>query len=420
MTADISTPSHDPLSDAEIERARLLVGVPFVSGARHPVTVATEDAIRNYVRAYGDDNPIYCDPKAAAAGRWGGIIGPGIMAGLVNAPLLGDAPDPELLARTQGLFENCHGFVSGGEWLFYAPIRPGDVLYTYEADESVEAKPSKLSGRAVHVVRRRVKFNQAGQVVAVNRMRRIYSPKRPASAGEKAKAPPIAPAQWGPEDRARLEALYAAETRRGADRRSLEDVTVGEALPAMIKGPLTVTEIIVFMAAGGFGLASHLPQVARLGYEDRRDNPRFYGIAANGAWDVGQRLHWDEDYARSLSHPGIYDYGVMREAYVHHVLTNWCGDDGWVVRQACEMRRFAYGGDVQTITGEVTALREADGLSLVDIALTMRNQRDEVTVTGEATVALPSKAGDAVLPPVPEDLQRLTAQLLRRNAELAG
>jgi len=139
-----------------------------------------------------------------------------------------------------------------------------------------------------------------------------------------------------------------------------------------------------------------------------------------GVPDVAQRLHWDPAWARQIGNPMAYDYGVMRENYIFHYLSDWCGDDGWVVRQHDEIRKFNYMGDVQMTTGEVTAKREEGGLFLVDIEFRMINQRGEETVRGEATIALPSKAsGPTLLPKVPDELQRRVYEMWERHGQLS-
>ncbi len=395
---------EDPLSDAEVARAQLLVGVDLASTVRSHITTATEDAILNFAAACGNDNPLFSDPAAARATRWGGLIAPAIMAGMVNRPLRGDPLDPDLLKRTAGLFPNCNQFVSGGEWTFYRPIHLGDELYGFDAEDSVEAKPSKFAGRTVHAVRARVKLNQRGEVVAVQKVRRIISPRR----GEKSAKIAIEPASYDDAAIAKIDAAYA--TQRSSIR-TLADVRLGQTLGQAVVGPLTVTDIVMFLAAGGFGFAARTPLVGKLAAKDRAAYPQFYGKDDRGVLDVLQRVHWDPVLTAKQGHPGPYDYGVMRESYLYLYLADWCGPNGWVVRLHDEMRKFNYVGDTQWISGEVTAIRG----NLVDVKVAMRNQRGEETVRAEATIAV----GDKVLPDVPADLAARAEKTWQRHLELA-
>jgi acyl dehydratase len=402
--------------DEDIERAKLLLGVDEAAKEREYVTTTSWDSIRNFAHGCGNDNPLHCDPEYGETTRWGSIIAPTMMAGVINKPLLGDKMDPEIKAKTKGLFRGIHVFVSGGEWTFYRPIYPGDTLYSYKGEESLEVKPSEFSGRTVTQIRRNVKFNQRGDVVAVYKMRRILSERK--AAAKTGKYADIKPASYTDADIAEIDDIYANEKVRGADKRFWEDVEIGDSLGRMAKGPLTVTDVICFHA-GGYGFVPYAPSVGRLAHRNRQRIAPFYLKNEHGIPDVAQRLHWDPTWAQAIGNPMAYDYGVMRENYIYHYLTDWCGDDGWITRQYDEIRKFNYVGDTQVITGEVVGKREEAGRALVDVVVAMTNQRGEKTVSCEATIALPSHAyGPVILPEAPLDLRRRAVEVWARHGEL--
>lgn len=403
------------LSDDDIDRAKLLLGLDVAVSAREYVTKASWDSIRNFAHGCGNDNPLHCDEDYGATTRWGSIIAPSMMAGIINMPLLGEKLDPEIKAKTKGLFRGIHVFVSGSEWTFYAPIYPGDTIYSYAGEETIEVKPSEFAGRTVTLIRRDVKFNQRGAVVAVYKVRRILSERK--AAATKGKYSGIEPATYKDEDIARIDEIYANEKVRGTQKRYWEDVVVGDSLGTMAKGPLTVTDVVCFHA-GGYGFVPYAPCVGRLAYKNRQRIAPFYIKNEQGVPDVAQRLHWDPKWAQAIGNPMAYDYGVMRENYIFHYLTDWCGDDGWIARQYDEIRKFSYIGDTQIITGEVVGKRQDGAQFLVDVMVSMTNQRGEKTVNCEASIALPSKeGGPMVLPPVPVELQRRTDQMWARHGE---
>ncbi|HEX4531078.1 MAG TPA: hypothetical protein VIA11_16880, partial [Acidimicrobiia bacterium] len=78
------------LTDEDLERARLLIGLDTASRHRELYSVATPDAIRNWALGVGDDNPLYADEEYGPATRWGTQIGHGTMMGHVKTPMLGD------------------------------------------------------------------------------------------------------------------------------------------------------------------------------------------------------------------------------------------------------------------------------------------------------------------------------------------
>jgi acyl dehydratase len=132
-------------------------------------------------------------------------------------------------------------------------------------------------------------------------------------------------------------------------------------------------------------------------------------------------MHWDDDWARSVGSPMAYDYGYIRECCVFHFLADWCGDDGIVLRMDDEMRKFAYIGDTQTLTGEVVGKSASDGQNVVDVLVRMTNQRGETTATATATIALPSRAGvPALYPEPPRDLQIRAIDMMTRHHALKG
>jgi acyl dehydratase len=415
--ADLDSAIEAQITDEDIEKARRLVGADVAVKDRQFVTEASEDSIRNFAYSTGDDNPLYTEPEYGAKTRWGGQIAPNIMAAVMNRPLLGDSLPQELKALKRGLFRGVHLFVSGSEWNWYRPIRPGDRIYSFEGEDGVEVKPSEFAGRTVTKFLRTVKFTAEGEVVGVYRKRSILSERK--AAKEKSKYGALEPARWTDEELRRIDDLYAAEARRGAEPRYFEDVEIGESMGEMAKGPLTVTDMIVFHSGGyGFvpyGLFSH-----RLAWKNRNRIPAFYIKNSFGVPDTAQRVHWDTELAQQTTgNPLPYDYGVMRETWLHHFLTNWSGDEAWVEHQYDEVRKFNYLGDVQIITGKVADKRIEDGRCIVDVELETRSQRDVVCTICRARVVLPSREHGPAQPPKPsDDLRRRVEQMLKRHEEL--
>jgi len=404
------------ITDHDIDRQRQLLGYMQAAKTREYIQTATEDNIRNFAHGCGNDNPLHCEPAYARGTRWGSIIAPGMMAGIINSPMRGDPTPDHIKALKKSLFRGVHVFVSGSTWDFYRPIYPGDTIYSYNGDESCEVKASEYAGRSVITVRKDVKMNQRGEVVAVYRILRVLTERK--TSAKKGKYAAIQPQTYTDEDIAKIDAIYAAEQVQGAAKRYVDDVKVGDSLGTMAKGPLTVTDVICFHA-GGYGFVPYAPTVGRLAHKNRQRIAPFYIKNEYGIPDVAQRLHWDPLWAQAIGNPMAYDYGVMRENYLYHYLTDWAGDDGIVTHVHDEIRKFNFMGDTQTITGEVTGKREEGGQSLVDVKVTFTNQRGEETVRATATIALPTKGRLPLYPPVPDDLAQEAAQMMARHWELS-
>ena len=183
------------------------------------------------------------------------------------------------------------------------------------------------------------------------------------------------------------------------------------ALPTMVKGPLTVTDLInMHMGGGWFGYGN--PPL-RLAFENRKKVRGFYtknefervGCRAAGA--LGARVGAPSRRAAA------YDIGPMRWAWLQHYCTNWGGDDGWLFRVRGEFRKFNYMGDTTWITavGHRQARRCRLG-AVVDIEVTGTNQRGQQNINGWATFLVAPRRGPVQFPDAPP--------LPGRTAELTG
>ena len=115
----------------------------------------------------------------------------------------------------------------------------------------------------------------------------------------------------------------------------------------MMKGPMTVTGFICY--AQGWGglyirankLANQMQQAhPGLGIPNRFNVP-----------DCPERVHWDEEFALEVGAPGAYDYGPERCSWLTHHVTNWIGDDGFLTKSKCQIRRHNPDGDAIYIDG---------------------------------------------------------------------
>jgi hypothetical protein len=255
--------------------------------------------------------------------------------------------------------------------------------------------------------------NQDGVVVSDQKKWFVHAERKPVTADEGAskdkarERPRDEPASYSDEQLEEIEALYDAQYRRGSDTLWLEDIDVGATLPTMVKGPLTITDMInMHMGGGWFGYGN---PALRLGYENRKKMRGFYTKNEFGAWDVVQRVHWDTELARKVGVPATYDIGPMRWAWLIHYCTNWCGDDAWLFRVRGEFRKFNYMGDTTWITGTITDARVDPGLGpLVEVDVVGTNQRGQQNLNGNATILVSSREHGAVrLPDPPETPEHL-------------
>lgn len=404
------------LKDEDIERAKVLIGHYTPNNGKELYSHAHPDALRNWAEGVGDDNPLYTDFEYGKTTRWGSQIGHGPQAGFIKSRMYGDPLPAEVKQASKGLFRGVHVFVSGGTWDWYRPVYPGDTIYCYGGAESVEEKKSEYADKSAIRVGREVNLNQHGEVIGVYRTLTVNTARK--RSREKGKYADIKPATYTDEDYEKIDAIYASEKPRGREPRYFEDVQIGEELSPMVKGPLTVTDIQAFHM-GGYGQVPYGLRAQRIGFKNRQRIKPFYVKNEQGIYDVAQRLHWDSEWAKGIGNPMAYDYGVLRQCWLYHYVSDWMGDDAFIERLEDSIRKFNFIGDTQFLSGQVTNKRAEDGRCLVDLELHMTNQSGVESAYGAATIALPSKqSGLSPLPNVPPDLKVEATKMFARHCEL--
>jgi acyl dehydratase len=405
------------ITDEDIERANAQIGIPVNQKDEAWNRLPQADTISHFAFGCGDDNPLFHDPEYGARTRWHGQIAPPtfpISTGLDQTPKF---TDPERKKLFRGLFRGTGKYYSGVKWTFYQPIYAGRPVLMENYTIGVEVKQSEFSGgRSVKETFRHLYVDINGNPIATRDESYINAERH--GSRQSGKYSNIQRQHWTEQELADVEEAYEEEIRRGAEPQWWEDVSVGDELAPVMKGPLTVVDIISMHMGWGWGGYGVGP--LKYAHQLRKRMPAFYQRDEYGVPDVVQRLHWDSARAQALGIPAPYDYGQMRAAWVSHLLTNWIGDDGWLAEMDLQVRGFNFHGDTHRCTGTVTA--KGDGPSdtvAVDVVAT--NQRGEATTRGSAKVLLPSKQKGAVtLPVADEELRGRGAQIVSRLSGKVG
>lgn len=384
------------LTDEAIERSRLRNGVPErIPHLPHNYEV-TWDGVRHFANAYGDDNPLYCDPQHGAGTRWGGLIAPPAFhytMGEDAAP----RPDEQTKALFRGdPFAGLGSYQAVMEFEWWAPLKIGDRLNCLRSQVGVVPKESSFGGRSAHVTRAFIYDDADGRPNVIRRGTWINA-ERTASRSRKKET--LEPQPYTEEQLAEIDAAYDAEERRGVVPRYFEDVEIGDALPTKVKGPLVTTDIVVWHLGWGMQLTPN--GAFGLARKVRKKAPGLYPPNSLNIPDTVQRLHWEPERARELGIPTSYDYGAMRETWLTHLLTDWMGDDAWLWKLSIQHRGFNYMGDTTWLKGEVVDKRQVDGRNEVEISLRCENQRGAVTSPATAVVLLPTRDAPVELPKPP-------------------
>ncbi len=367
----------------------------------------------------GDDNPLYIDEDYGRATRWGSQIGHGTQMGHLKSPMYGDPIPEEIRQQTKSLFRGIHVFVSGGTWDWYRPLRPGDRIFSFDGEESLDVKQSEFAGKSVIQVSRNVMINQHGEVLGVYRILRVLTERQ--KSRDKGKYADIEPAHYTDADYERIDEIYASEAAArqrdavlGGRRRRRRAPADGEGPDDRHRDdrvPLRRLRLRALRTARRRGSAT---RTASASSRSTSRTARACGTSPSGCTGTanGPRrsaTRWPTTTACSAS------------AGSTTTSSDWAGDDACIVRMEDSIRKFNYMGDTQFLTGTVTAKREEDGQHLVDLELHMTSQRDVETAYGSATVALASRAnGLPMFPAVPDDLRRQASTMFARHNELAS
>ncbi|MGH9042893.1 MAG: FAS1-like dehydratase domain-containing protein [Acidimicrobiia bacterium] len=380
------------ITDEALAELRSRIGVE-VSGPDPYLTEANRDAIRHWADGIGDRNPLWRDEAQAAGSRWGAIVAP---------PTILYAFDRICSGYVGGL-PGIHAMFAGTDFRWRAPVRAGARVTARAHLAELVDRPSEFSVRAIQQIYRVVFSDESGDVVC-EADSWCFRTQRDA-ARDRAKYEKVEPASYSEDEIAAIAAEYAAEEIRGAEPRWFEDVAVGDELPTILKGPLTVTSIIAFdQGWGGLYIRAH-----GLAFDMFDRHPALAIPNANSAPEPPERVHWDPDLAARVGVPGAYDYGPERISWLGHLMTNWIGDDGFLRRLNAQVRRHNLVGDLTRCSGRVTrtwvepgargvpegsgarGVPEESGVGLVECEVEATNQRGEVTAKGVATAELPRK-----------------------------
>jgi acyl dehydratase len=124
--------------------------------------------------------------------------------------------------------------------------------------------------------------------------------------------------------------------------------------------------------------------------------PTFERMSGFHAWNryaaVNEEfipIHMDDDAGRQAGNPGAFGMGNLQVAYLHALLRQWMGDDGRIVSVACQMRAPNLRGLRTIARGRVTAVRDEQGETVVDLDVWTESEQGTVLAPGTATVVLP-------------------------------
>lgn len=369
MTVENAAEAHGLIRDEEVAELRTQIGVERRLRQQFH-EVASADAIRHFAHGIGDTNPLWLDPAHGAASRFETNIAPPCFLCSCGMP------------RSIGL-KGVHALYTGSAWTFQRPIPVGQRVVTSTRLAELTEKVGRFAGRQFLEADEAVYRNEQGETLATMRSHCMRVERT--GARSRGKYADLTTHTYNAEELAAIDAAYEAEEIRGALPRYWETVAVGDELPPIVKGPLTVTDMNGWLLGwGGMFIRPH-----GIGQRWRKRHPAAYTLDARGVPDVPERVHWDAEFALQSGLPAPYDYGPQRIAWLSQLVTNWMGDDGWLAELEVQVRRLNLVGDTTWCRGEVTASHLEGDRGVVSCAVRAVNQKGEETALGTATVELP-------------------------------
>jgi acyl dehydratase len=368
-------PKEGLITEQGIEDARGMIGLQLRPEGPY-LRDASIDTIANWSNGIGDLNPLYRDVAHGRDSRYGSVVA---------HPMFPMAYG--WIGRTRWGLPGVHGFYAGNDWELFRHIRPGDTLSAIERVVGVEVKESKFSGTLVLQYVEGTYFNQRGEIVS--RALGTCTRHERKAARDAGKYADITAYEYSDKEYDQIHDAIMGEQDniRGESPRYWEDVVVGEELPTIVRGPLSLMDTMGFLVGSGRG---HTNGVI---YQSAMKHPGhfFRNPEAGGGIEYTGIGHHRDSVARNVGVPGTYDYGPQRSSWMASLVTNWMGDAGYLKRIRTQMRRFNTMGDTTWCKGKVSAKYIKDGHALVDLEIWGENQRGEVTTPGIATVILPSR-----------------------------
>lgn len=344
----------------------------------------TAGRIRRVAYASGDYNPLYLDMEYARQSPYGTLVAPPwILTGI------------EVTNAARDGMPGLHAWFRGTTLEWRRPILLGDYLDSKGVLTDVRVVSSQTSGQAVVQEYVNTGYNQRGEVVGTM-FTSWHRAERQTSKSIAKNQKLRGLAEYSPEDLLRIREDYRQEQRRGDAPRFWEDVSVGEELPFVVKGPTNQFQRAVGESGGGVGWArgdagdwSHTHANVFKLFE------RHPGLPFVNEWGIPEVpvvIHnSNERCQRYLGLPGAYDAGYQRINWTVHLLTNWAGDRGFLHRLTIRFPSFNIMGDTTWCYGRVTGKREEEGRHIVDVEVWNDNQLGVRVTAGTAEVVLPSR-----------------------------
>ena len=358
--------------------------------------LVTEDLIRHFADAIGDPSPIWRNRTYAQNTRWGGIIAPPLYESCIS---FGSSFGGRL--RVPGVAR----LAAGNKHEYFGPIRPGEEFHCYDKyggfeEKKVEGKPYRMFIESVP----RYFVNQHDELKAVATGRNIYLATPPSRRKVKDKSGGGKESKVGSKYAGKdyhrysdaelkeihddFDAQLAGTKRRGRETRYWEDVVEGEELAPLAKGIYDVCDASARTVVSCYVYSFAIKWAAMRGHLQTHPIDPL-----TGEHRFRRDWHYSDRAAQLFGSPLANAGGIHNEMMLVHIVTDWMGDDGFVVSMDSQDRRFNFFGDSTWVKGRVNRkFVDDEGRRLVELFVYAENQDGDVHTQATVLVKLVSKA----------------------------
>ncbi len=368
----------------------------YMAGPRFPQpvvcfnTAITRDSIKHLVDALGDTNPLFRDEKYAKNTKYGTLIAPPCWPFTI---VYGHYP-PFAIEKFRTLY-------AGDSIEWFLPAADGDEIdwiTTFPTDVTI--KETRGGGgktifcQGTHEFRR----HQGGAPLARQRFTTIYLQTKFSKYGttQTNDQMPVYEEEY-------IKKIYEAQDNEkvwGSTPHYFEDVEVGEELPPIARGPITVMENAAWIHAASqyFFCSDKLHRYIHetTGWGDYDPDLKIWLNFHENFYDAyGVQRKRTGSYAAGM-------FGSHRLGWATMMLSNWASDEGFVWKLDIRHTGKASNWNCYWTRGKVSAKHCENNRCWVDIDLYTEDQDGNVCMKGTASVILPSREHGNVIYPAPE------------------
>ena len=296
------------------------------------VSEVTTDAVRHFAWGIGDNNPLWVDQDYSP---------PTGLTTTVAPPSFAYAIDETTVAPGFNEYERHYEVV---KWEWFHRLEIGDRI----SAESKILGEDHDSAADVIWQHGETSFHCSGKGVVAKAnvtTRRDKKELTPVDERDEIK--------YTPEQLSEIEEAILNEKCRGASPRYCEELSVGDPLGIVTKGPLSIMDIVAW-CAGTMG---------------------------------------SPDTQKGFSTGGLDDQtatGPQLAAWVMHLLTNWMGDNGFLHELTITFSGLPSLGSTTTISGSVTSTFMDENKCFCEITFTCLLQNGELIANGIALIGVPN------------------------------